>query len=73
MACFTTAFDQRFAGIGPQQSGDDGNGRRLPRAVGAKQADGLTRAGAQRDTVDGSQVAIALLQSLDFEHYHPIA
>jgi hypothetical protein len=62
------AVDEHLAGIGPQQACDHGHGRGLPCPVRPEQADGFAFAGLQTDAVHRDDIAVALTESVDFQH-----
>ena len=53
---------------GLEQAGDAADRGRLARPVGAQEAEDLPRLGGEADPIDGHQVAVFLLQSVDFDH-----
>jgi YVTN family beta-propeller protein len=63
-----SSTDEDLAGIGPQQSGDHGNGRGLPCPVRAQQADGLAFADPQRNAVHRDVAAVTLAERVGLEH-----
>src|SRR5687768_13996398 len=52
-------------------SGQASDGRGLACAVGPDQAEHLSRADLEGQPLDGGEVAIQLLQPLDFDHWPP--
>src|SRR5687767_6875128 len=60
----------------PASTGNDDacqapDGRRLARTVRPDQAEHLPRADLERQSLDGGEIAIQLLQPLDFDHWPP--
>ncbi len=59
--------DLRGAAVGALQAEQDANGRGLPSAVGAEEAEDLTLGDAERDPVERVDVAEALGETVDLD------
>jgi hypothetical protein len=63
----SSAVNQHGAGVGSDESGDDGNGGGFAGTIGAEQCHARTGSDVKRNAVDDSLVAVAFDEVLDLE------